>query len=738
MPESEPQHQSDAAPVCLAEVAIDRPGRDAYSYLVPDELADRVVAGACVEVPFGPRRERAFVLNVAMQPPPPGVRLKAVGAVIDGVVVPVHVLRLVRWASGYYRCSIGEFLAAAVPAAVREGRSIKQEVLIARAPDFAGSLTKRQQEVLDQVPATATAITELCRLVGCTRGVIERLEAAGAVTREKVGELLEVRMEARDERFEPTPQQAKALAAVGDALDAARHEVFLLYGVTGSGKTLVYLELAERVIAAGAGVLVLLPEIGLTPQLAARFRKRFPDVVVWHSGFTAGERAELWRRIAAGDAPLVLGTRSALFAPLPRIGLVVVDEEHDQSYKQDSTPRYHGRDLAVVYARQLGIPAVLGSGTPSLESYHNARAGRYTALTMTSRPAGGQLPEPTVIDMAAVAQREGRFQPVTPELLEALRETHERGEQAIVLLNRRGWSPVISCLSCGASIECKSCDISLTWHRGPGQLRCHYCGHEEPMPSACPSCGQPTLDSKGMGTEQLAAVLGERIPGLRVLRLDADTVATRQGHAGVLKRFAEGAADCLVGTQMVAKGFDFPRVTLVGIVGADSGLSVPDFRAAERTYQLVAQVAGRAGRGERPGKVLVQAFDVEHPALVCALRRQPKTFYTRELQMREDYGYPPHAGLVRVLWRGPDESKVQAQAEAHGERLRAAAGDLPVLGPNPAGLAFLKGQHRWHALVKAGSRGAAQQFLDRLQTAGGLPERGGVKVALDVDPYQIT
>ena len=381
------------------------------------------------------------------------------------------------------------------------------------------------------------------------------------------------------------------------------------------------------------------------------------------------------------------------------------------------------------------MPILLGSATPSLESIHNARSGRYQVLQLRNRPLGGKLPAPVLVDMRVECHAQKRSATICRELVERLRQVKDRGEQAIVLLNRRGWSPVVSCQECGHTLTCRNCAISMTYHKGPGKVRCHYCGEEEPLPTACPACAQRSLSTFGLGTEQLAAQLAIEVPGLAILRVDADTVSERQGHAKLFQAFSSGAADCLVGTQMVAKGLDFPRVTLVGIVAADRGLSLPDFRAAERTFQLVAQVAGRAGRGERPGTVVVQAFDTEAPALRCAIDHRPKSFIDAEMRLRQEYGYPPYAGLVRFMWSGESAAKVQLVADRHGERLRAAADGSTLLGPSPAALAFLKGQHRWHALVKAPSRGAAQAFLDRLQAAGGLPREKGVHVAIDVDPY---
>lgn len=730
---------ADSEPVLLAEVAVDAPGRDSYTYLVPDELAESLAVGDAVAVPFGPRRERGFVVALARRGPPAGVALKTVAARRSDLRLPPHLLALIAWASRYYRCPLGTFLSAAVPAPVRSGTTRRPQRLVQKVSGWSGQLTEKQRQVLALLPEDALPGPAACKRSGCDLAMLRRLAALGALVISETATIAEVAVPVRAEDHALTGEQQAVVAAVAGAMVAGRHQAFLLYGVTGSGKTLCYFTLAAQAIAAGRQVLVLLPEIGLTPQLAARFRQRFPRVAVWHSAFADGERAEQWRRVAAGEVDLVIGTRSALFAPLPRPGLLIVDEEHDQSYKQESEPRYQARDLAVVYAGQLGVPVLLGSATPSLETYRNVQQERYRVLVLRNRPGGGRLPTPLVVDMAEEARQQQGKAVISRELESRLTEARQRGEQAIVLLNRRGWSPIVSCLACGHVMECASCDIGLTWHRGADLLRCHYCGHAEGYPRRCPACGSADLSAKGMGTEQLAAELSRRLPALRILRLDADTVGSRQGHAKVLAAFAAGEADCLVGTQMVAKGLDFPNVTVVGVVAADQGLHIPDFRAAERTYQLIAQVSGRAGRGERPGVVVVQAYDAKAPAIHCALRNQPKTFYTDELAGRERYGYPPHAGLVRFLWRSPDAAKVQLVAEEDAVRLRQAAaeGEL-VLGPTPAGIAFLQGQHRFHLLVKATSRGVAQRYLDRVQDLGWLKERRGVKVAVDVDPYTIS
>jgi primosomal protein N' (replication factor Y) len=717
----------------LADVALDIPGQGCFTYLVPDGLA--VAAGDCVLVPLGPRRVRGFVVTVARRPLP-AFPLKPILEVRQGVRVPPHLLRLITWGAGYYRCSVGEFLAGAVPAPVRQGVQQEVERRLRRVAGWTGELPKRQRDLLAALPDHPLTWSEACAAGATTRPTLAKLVAAGALAEEVDDAIREVTVAVRAERHAPTAEQQTAIDAVAAALDAGTHQTFLLYGVTGSGKTLVYLELAERVIAAGRQVLFLLPEIALTPQLAARVRSRIPRTAVWHSGFTDGERARLWQDVAAGRYDCVLGTRSALFAPLPAPGLILVDEEHEHTYKQESVPRYHARDLAVVYASQLGVPAILGSATPSCESVANARpdaagrAPRYRVLVLKHRPRGGSLPQPLVVDMRRECEETRKPPGLSRLLVQRLGDAVAQRQQAIVLLNRRGWSPVVTCQGCGATVECGSCSVSLTWHKGANILKCHYCGHQRPLPTACPVCNGK-LAAYGLGTEQLAELVRQAVPQARVLRADADTVSGRQGHAQLVATFAAGEADVLVGTQMIAKGLDFPKVTVVGVIGADKALAAPDFRAAERTYQLIAQVAGRAGRGELPGTVIVQAWDPEALPIRAAIENRAKGFYDSELALRAEYAYPPYAGLVRILWSGPSAAAVQGAAEADARLLEAAAQGAVVLGPTPAAMSLLKGQHRWHALIKAASRAAAQGFLDRLRQ---LPRRSGVQVAIDVDP----
>jgi primosomal protein N' (replication factor Y) len=537
--------------------------------------------------------------------------------------------------------------------------------------------------------------------------------------------------------LEPTESPARALAEIDAAVDAGAFRAFLLHGITGSGKTEVYLQSIARVLARGKGAVVLVPEIALTPQLAARFRARFGDrVAVLHSGLGDAERYEQWRRLRAGEAPIALGARSAVFAPVRDVGIVVVDEEHDPSFKQEEGVRYHARDVALVRAQRAGAVCVLGSATPSLESYANAQAGRYALLELGTRPGARPLPEVEIVDL-----RQYRPDPesmLTAPLAAALERTLAAREQAILFLNRRGFATFVLCTGCGHAFRCPQCSVSLTYHRAGERLRCHYCGHAERVPSECPAChGAGTIQRHGLGTERIEDAVRARFPSARVARLDRDT-ASGKGLGDVLGAMSRGEIDVLVGTQMVTKGHDFPGVTLVGVLCADQGMSFPDFRAGERTFQLLAQVAGRAGRGDKPGRVVVQTFAPMHPAVRCAQTHDYHAFFEAENAVRAELDYPPRGRVVAVRLDGPSDSDVRALADALAGRARELRKDpryarVTVMGPAEAPLGRLKGKTRWHLWVRSAERAPLRSFVRRL-VAGADKWPGKSRVAVDVDP----
>ena len=531
-----------------------------------------------------------------------------------------------------------------------------------------------------------------------------------------------------------TGSQQAALEAIRAGVRQGEFSAYLLHGITGSGKTEVYLHAIAEVVEAGRTAVVLVPEISLTPQLAARFRARFGDrVAVLHSGLSDRERFDEWQRLQRGQARIALGARSAVFAPVANLGMVVVDEEHDSSFKQDEGVRYNARAVALVRAQRAGGVCVLGSATPALESFHAAEVGRFALLSLPERPTPRPLPAVDVVDMRT-------FQPeseamLTAPLSQAIAETVERGEQVILFLNRRGFDTFVLCRGCGEAFRCGQCSVSLTYHRSLDRLMCHYCGYRRRVPDDCPSCSRTgSIVRRGLGTEKVAAAVAERFPGSRVARLDRDT-ATGARIGEILGRVARHEIDILVGTQMVTKGHDFPGVTLVGVLCADTGLSLPDFRASERTFQLLTQVAGRAGRGERAGRVLIQSYRPEAVAITAAARHDYVGFYRAEIADRQELGYPPFGHLVALRIDGPDASIVERTARELARRVDALRNpiDVGVLGPAEAPLARLKGRTRWHLWLRAADRKELRRVV-RVVLRGGFQPPGGIRVSVDVDP----
>ncbi|MEP6945302.1 MAG: primosomal protein N', partial [Acidobacteriota bacterium] len=516
--------------------------------------------------------------------------------------------------------------------------------------------------------------------------------------------------------FTLTEEQQAAHDAITAALtDDGVFRSFLLHGVTGSGKTEVYIRAMRFALDAGRSAMMLVPEIALTPVFSRRLRAVFgSEVAILHSNLSAGERYDEWRRIRRGDARIAIGTRSAVFAPLENIGLVIVDEEHDPSYRQHESPFYNARDVAVMRAHLAGAVVVLGSATPAMESFYNAQSGKYTYLRLPDRIGGRGLATAELIDMREVFKRFGKDVALSPELLEAIEQTFAKGEQVIILLNRRGFSQFVLCRTCGETLKCPNCDITLTFHRGDNKLICHYCNHREKSPKVCPHCQSEYLYFVGEGTENIADQLTKKFPAMRIARVDRDTMAHKGEMEDVLLKFEKGGLDMLVGTQMIAKGHDFPNVTLVGVISVDIGLGLPDMRSAERTFQLITQVAGRAGRGERAGKVLIQTYYPEHYALRYAKEQDYEGFYAEEIKFRERLGYPPFFVLALILIKHRDHAYASKNANILRRALDAAntSKQARVLGPAPASLSRLKNEFRLQIILKGTSRRALRETLD--------------------------
>jgi len=534
------------------------------------------------------------------------------------------------------------------------------------------------------------------------------------------------------------PAQQEAFASIRRAIESKQFRTFLLHGVTGSGKTEVYLNAIEATLAAGRSALLLVPEIALTPAMAGQFFSRFGDrVAILHSAFTDTERAEQWRRIRAGAAGVVVGTRSGVFAPVRNLGLIVVDEEHDGSYKQEETPRYNGRDVAIVRAQAAKACVILGSATPSLESRYNCQRGKYTLLELPERIEQRPMPQVDLIDMREEFLETRKQSTFSRRLLEAIGQRLENGEQTMLLLNRRGFSSFVACRACGERIQCRNCSVTLTYHRRERRLLCHYCNYAERVPSVCPKCQSEHIYFLGLGSEKVEEELHREFPRARVTRLDRDTVSGRRQYEVILDGFREGNFDILVGTQMIAKGHDIPNVTLVGAVSADVGLGMPDFRAAERTFQLLTQVAGRAGRGDLPGIVLVQTINPDHYAIRMAAAQDYQAFYEKELNFRRMMHYPPFSAMANLLVRSEKQEDALSMSAELGRLLTPAPEKMKIMGPAEAPVPRLKNEFRYQLLIKATSRKALTELLARVRNFALENKWNATALVIDVDPLTL-
>ncbi|HYX67603.1 MAG TPA: primosomal protein N' [Terriglobales bacterium] len=626
---------------------------------------------------------------------------------------------------------------------VSAARDARRTVRIAVLREIAGKLNPNQRRLAETLAAAGGRLPlETLRGLDVPRTTLQTLVRRGLVemVEEAAGfELSSFKPARAALDFPLNPAQQKALDHIQEAVDTRKFAVSLLYGVTGSGKTAVYLTAMQAVLRAGRGALLLVPEIGLTPAAAAHLAELFGDeVAILHSALTADERAEQWHRIRRGDARIVVGTRSAVFAPVRDLALIVVDEEQDTSYKQDETPRYHGRDVAVMRGKLAGAAVVLASATPALESCHNAKSGKYALLELPDRVEQRPLPQVEVIDMRAEFREAGREDFLSRQLVAELGECLARGEQAMVLLNRRGYSAVVLCRECGESLQCKNCAVALTFHQREQRMVCHFCGYWQKVPRVCPKCASDYIFFLGTGSEQLEERLRAQFPQARLARLDRDTVRGRRDFERVLGAFHAGELDLLAGTQMIAKGHDIHGVTLVGVVGADQALGFPDFRAAERTFQLFTQVAGRAGRGESPGKVILQTYFPEHYAVQFAARHDYAGFYEKEIRFRNLMRYPPFSALANVLVRSAKLEQALKWAGVLGRWFdRARHPGIRVLGPAAAPLVRLKRDYRYHFVLKSESRERLNALLRAMLEHAGEEKIPRTHILVDVDPQSL-
>ncbi|MGE3164229.1 MAG: primosomal protein N' [Planctomycetota bacterium] len=729
----------------FARIALAIPVPELFDYRIPPELDHRVVPGARVRVPFGTRSRIGYCIERAAESR--HAEPKLVTEVLDEEpVLDAHLLALIRWTADYYLAPVGEVVEAAVPSGVRRERepTIRwarlcpnpakppttgragheaRTRIIAVLADSNGPLPTR--ELLARADASDSALRTLVRhgLVECFEAPAPPTDTSPVVPPTSAG------------RPELSRAQARAVDAVCARIAPAAFESFLLAGVTGSGKTEVYLRCIEHATQHGRGALVLVPEIALTSQTVRRFHERLGDVAVLHSMLPANERAQHYRRLRSGEVKVAIGARSAVFAPLPTLGLIVIDECHETSYKQESSPRYHARDVAVKRASLLGIPCIMGTATPSLESMENVRRGRYTQVCLPERVTARALPSIEVHDRRQEIGR-ARWNLLSTRLVELMQSTLARDEQVLLFLNRRGFARHTHCPTCGFTLHCKECDIALTYHKREDRALCHYCGAIHTVPETCPDCDSPGLRRRTPGTERIEETLASLFPGVAVGRLDRDTAQNRESLERILEDFRLGHTRILIGTQMVAKGHDIPGVTLVGVVDADIALHLPDFRAAERTAQLICQVAGRAGRGERPGRVVIQTRQPDHYAVIAGQRQDQSLIYQHEESVRRTLGYPPFGHLVRVVCEDAAEPRARETAAQLAKLVRDnAANDVKVLGPAPAPLARLRSHYRHHVLLKSRTRAALRRAV--LPLVRHRRPWATTRIVIDVDPQNL-
>ncbi len=749
-------------PARYARVIVDRSADREFDYLIPDNLAGRVQVGSRVRLPFRNRASIGTVVDLPDESPVPEASLRPLNAVIgDKPVISPVLIDLARWMADYYCCPVETAMRSVLPQVIRDAELTHKTQLFARlvrpptAEELAAITRKapRQAEILAALADSPVPlpVAHVCKECGATHATIQSLVKAGFVATTATAvdrDPYENETFLGDSAQKLTDEQTVCLATVRAAMDipaAGDRKPVLLYGVTGSGKTEVYLQSIALALERGQTALVLVPEISLTPQTVERFKSRFSqnqlDVAVLHSHLSDGERHDEWHKIHGGKARIVIGARSAVFAPLANLGLIVVDEEHETSYKQEEAPRYQARDLAVLRARLENCTVVLGSATPSIESFHNAQTGKYDLAQLTQRVDDRQLPRIRVVDLRQESQRQkskGGPLVLSEKLRTAITARLEKKEQTILFLNRRGFATSLVCPACGHVCRCVDCSVSLTFHRAANRLVCHLCGHQASVPRVCPNpmCQDPQIRQAGLGTERVEDVITKVFPQAVIKRMDADAMTKKDAFRETLNAFRTGKIDILIGTQMIAKGLHFPNVTLVGIINADLALHLPDFRAGERTFQLLTQVAGRAGRGEMEGEVFVQSFTPHSPSIQFARHHDFDNYYQQEIDFRNRFDYPPFVHMVLLTVKCSHQERGKFSTETLHRRLKENLPEGATLGdPVPAPLERLKTQYRYHLLLRGRSAFKLSRHVKAVLAKLQLPV--DVAVAVDVDPYQL-
>ncbi len=747
-----PWEQDAESEIRAASVVFPDAPYGPFDYKVPDAFASLLEMGMRVVVPFGKgnRELVGYTVAVGMGRHAPHSLKEIIKVVDEAPLLTANLMQLLQWMSRYYLVPLGQILETAIPAGVRAGAGTRNQTLlkptlIAGDEERVAKLPTKQRQTLQQLILADDALStdQLKRLAQCSDGVIKKLRELGFIDAytERVmnnahgGQLEEV------VRVMPpalSSDQRLALQTIRKGIDSGQQETVLLHGITGSGKTEIYMQAIETIVSYGKQAIVLVPEISLTPQTRSRFQNRFQSVAVLHSHMTGPERHFHWRRISEGKVQVVIGPRSAIFAPTPNLGLIVLDEEHETTFKQDTLPRYHARDVAIHRASIEKIPLVLGSATPSLETYHRARSGAYHYVSLPRRILNRPLPEVTTVDLRS-DRIDAERGAISRPLAKAMQQTLDDGGQTILLLNRRGFATSIQCPACGNRVSCPNCDLPLTHHRDGSKAICHYCDYTIAAPNVCPSCSFDGIRFAGLGTQKLELEVQAKFPDAVMARMDSDTMKKPGSHERVLAEFRSGKVQILLGTQMIAKGLDFPNVLLVGVINADTALHFPDVRATERTFQLVTQVAGRTGRGDKAGTVLVQTYSPSHPVIMAACKHDYESFAEQELAQRKQFGYPPFASMARIIFRGPKREEVETFAEQMIHRLHAeiakASAAVRVLGPAIPPIARLRGNYRYHAFLFTQDPQSLNAILTRIQST--TKPHGEVLYLIDIDPMEM-
>ena len=733
----------------LARVTVNLSLDKTFDYRIPPHLTQKIRIGSMVNLPFGKSRQTGYVISFPKNSPIN--QLKEIDSIVgDREMLSPPLVRLGEWMADYYCCTIEQAIRSLLPAVVR-GRKIKTKkrkvVRLNEKVDPALLLERLEKKAPRQAAAIKylvkykeCVLSSLVRVTKISYKAIQSLEQQETLTIEEGNEERDPMADIAVLPTQPlslNAEQQEALDRIKESFDQDRKRAILLFGLTGSGKTEVYLQAIAECFNRGKEAIVLVPEIALTPQTVERFRSRFGDQVsVMHSHLSDGERFDEWTKINEGRVSIVVGARSALFSPFRQLGLIIIDEEHENSYKQDQIPRYQARDVAVMRAHMENATVLLGTATPSLESYHNCTRGKYVLTKLTHRIDKQPLPAVEIVDMCTEATAAGRPQILSRQLINAARETLAAGEQIILFLNRRGFATHMQCLKCGYVAECPDCSLNFTYHRHALQLRCHICGYIKKAPAHCPSCGDADIRYGGLGTEKIESVVKKVFPSTCIVRMDSDTMTRKNAYRDAFTSFRAGEVDILIGTQMIAKGLHFPNVTLVGIIHADQTLNMPDFRAGERTFQLLVQVAGRSGRGKNPGRVLVQTYTPYHEVLLSAINQDFETFYSGEIITRNQLGLPPIKHLLLIVFKGENEEQVEEIAHNFSHVLDTRiAPDTTVSGPMPAAIVKKRKLYHYQILLSAEKITKLSRLIKSLLSQFKRPK--GIGITVDVDPYSL-